>query len=827
MRRLHLICNAHLDPVWLWEWEEGAAEAIATFRCAADFCEEFDGFIFNHNEVTLYRWVEEYEPVLFQRIQRLVSEGEWHVMGGWYLQPDCNMPSGESFVRQILIGKRYFREKFGVEPSTAINFDPFGHNRGLVQILRKAGYDSYLFCRPAQNDCPLPSDDFTWVGFDGSEITGHRASTFYNSPLGKAREKVENWMKSNPDKPVGLVLWGVGNHGGGPSRVDLQRLAELKSECAEFEILHSTPEAYFRELRASGTPLPRHENDINPWGPGCYTSQVRMKQKHRLLENMLYQTEKMASTAALQGLLEYPREEMREALRDLLVAEFHDILPGSSVQPVEDNGLRLMDHAIEILSRVRARTFFTLASGQPKPREGEIPIMVYNPHPFPVRAVIECEFQLPDSQWGEQFTVPIVQQNGVALPCQVEQELGYVSLDWRKRAVFLAELAPFQMNRFDCALEVLPARPKPKLKKEHRIFNFKTDALAIAVNAKTGLIDIFAVDGFTYLKPEAFKLLVIADNEDPWETRHQSFRNMIGAFKLMSRAESARISGVSGKSLDPVRVIEDGAVRTVIEAVFRYGDSFAIVHYKLPKQGTEVEIAVRVHWNEKSKFLKLSVPTVFEDAACPGQVAFGVQTFPTTGRELAAQKWVAVVSEKDAKAVTCINAGSYGSDCAEGELRLSLLRSPAYSAHPIGDRPLVRQDRYSPRIDQGERLFRFWVNAGPRTKRLESVDREALVHNERPFALPFYPSGAGDAPKAGVLLSDDVIQLAAFKKAEESEDYILRLFEPTGTKRTTTLSAPCLGLERRIEMNPFEIKTLRLRPGSRTLIEVNLLERES
>jgi len=827
MGRLHLICNAHLDPVWLWEWEEGAAEAISTFRCAADLCEEFDGFIFNHNEVTLYRWVEEYEPVLFQRIQRLVADGKWHITGGWYLQPDCNMPSGESFARQILIGRRYFREKFGVEPSTAINFDPFGHNRGLVQILRKAGYDSYLFCRPDQRDCPLPSDDFTWVGFDGSEITGHRASTFYNSPLGKAREKIENWMKSNPDKPVGLVLWGVGNHGGGPSRVDLQRLVELKSESTGFEILHSTPEAYFRELRASGTPLPRHENDINPWGPGCYTSQVRIKQKHRLLENMLYQTEKMASTAALQGLLEYPREEMREALRDLLVAEFHDILPGSSVQPVEDNGLRLMDHAIEILSRVRARTFFTLASGQPKPKEGEIPIMVYNPHPFPVRAVIECEFQLPDSQWGEQFTVPIVQQNGVALPCQVEQELGNLNLDWRKRAVFLAELAPSQMNRFDCALKVGPARPKPQLKKKNGIFSFKTDALEMAVNAKTGLIDRFVVNGFTYLKPEAFKLLVIADNEDPWETRHQSFRNVIGAFKLLSRAESARISGVSGKSLDPVRVIEDGAVRTVIEAVFRYGDSFAIVHYKLPKQGTEVEIAVRVHWSEKSKFLKLSVPTVFEDAACRGQVAFGVQTFPTTGRELAAQKWVAVVSEKDAKAVTCINAGSYGSDCAEGELRLSLLRSPAYSAHPIGDRPLVRQDRYSPRIDQGERLFRFWVNAGARTKRLECVDREALVHNERPFALSFYPSGAGEAPKAGVLLSDDVIQLAAFKKAEESEDYILRLFEPTGIGRATTLTVPCLALEHRIEINPFEIKTLRLNPDSRTVREVNLLERES
>ena len=144
MKKIHLVCNAHLDPMWLWEWEEGAAEAISTFRVAADFCEQYDGFVFNHNEVTLYKWVEEYEPALFQRIQRLVKEGKWHIMGGWYLQPDCNIPCGESIVRQALIGKQYFMEKFGVEPTTAINFDPFGHSRGLVQILAKSGYDSYV-----------------------------------------------------------------------------------------------------------------------------------------------------------------------------------------------------------------------------------------------------------------------------------------------------------------------------------------------------------------------------------------------------------------------------------------------------------------------------------------------------------------------------------------------------------------------------------------------------------------------------------------------------------------------------------------------------------
>ncbi len=692
--------------------------------------------------------------------------------------------------------------------------------------MRKSGYDSYLFCRPMQNDCELPSDDFTWVGFDGSEITGFRASAFYNAPMGKAREKVEKWLEENPNKPVGLVLWGVGNHGGGPSRVDLNRFEDMKKECSQFEIRHSTPEDYFREVRASGTALPRHENDINPWAPGCYTSQVRIKQKHRLLENMLYQTEKMAAAAAMQELLQYPREDFMEALRDLLVSEFHDILPGSSIQPVEDAGLRLMDHALEILSRLRARTFFALASGQPKAKEGEIPVLVYNPHPFPIRAIVECEFQLPDFEWGDQFTVPLVHQNGVALACQTEQELGNLNLDWRKRSVFLAELSPSQMNRFDCRLKVLPRRAKPKLRKKDGAFAFKTDDIEFVVNAKTGLVDKFAVDGFDYVKSNAFQLLVIEDNEDPWEAVGQSFRNVIGSFKLMSRKEGTRFSGVKEKALDSVRVIEDGEVRTVIEALFSYGDSFAIIHYKLPKRGSEIEVALRVHWSEKSKFLKLSVPTAFDDAAYCGQVAYGVQWFPTTGRELAAQKWTAAVSEKAGKAITCINAGTYGSDFADGELRVSLVRGPAYSALPINDRPLVRQDRYSPRIDQGERLFKFWFNAGSRKERLERIDREALAQNERPFALSFYPSGAGTAPEPTVTLSDNVIQLTALKKAQDNEDYILRLFEPTGERRRTTLKIHAIGLERDVDLGAFEIKTLRLNAVAKTLKEVDLLERD-
>ena len=193
-KRIHLICNAHLDPVWQWEWEEGASAALSTFQSAANLAEEYD-YIFCHNEVTLYKYIEKYAPALFQKIQQLVKAGKWHIMGGWYLQPDCVMPCGEGMVRQIRVGELYFEEKFGVKPTTAVNFDPFGHSQGLVQIIKKCGQDSYIFMRPYSKYMPypqmeLPSECFIWEGYDGSQIKAYHI-TDYNSPLGGSRAKIE------------------------------------------------------------------------------------------------------------------------------------------------------------------------------------------------------------------------------------------------------------------------------------------------------------------------------------------------------------------------------------------------------------------------------------------------------------------------------------------------------------------------------------------------------------------------------------------------------------------------------------------------------------
>jgi alpha-mannosidase len=351
-----LICHAHLDPVWLWEWEEGLGAALATFRSAVELCESHEGFVFNQNEALLYEWVEEYEPALFRRIQKLVKEGRWHIMGGWYLQPDCNLPAGESVVRQIERGLGYFQEKFGVRPCTAINFDSFGHSRGIVQILRRFGYDSYLICRPDNSFLPLDSNEFVWQGFDGSEVLVKRIPELYNSPMGGALGYITNRLASNP-ADLECVLWGVGNHGGGPSRKDLRDLRQTDGSIGSWAWVHAVPEHFFRCLQSGRDLLPIVDTDLNRWAVGCYTSQVLVKQGHRALENELYRAEKMAAAAAANGLIDYPHAALREAERDLLICEFHDILPGSSIQRAEQAALRLIGHGREILARISARAF--------------------------------------------------------------------------------------------------------------------------------------------------------------------------------------------------------------------------------------------------------------------------------------------------------------------------------------------------------------------------------------------------------------------------------------------------------------------------------------
>ncbi len=828
-KRVHLISNAHLDPTWQWEWEEGAAEAVSTYRVAACLCEQFDEYVFCHNEAILYEWVREYEPELFKKIQRLVSAGKWYIMGGWYIQPDCNMPSGEGFVRQSLFGLQYFKKYFGVRPTTAINFDSFGHSRGLVQILAKSGYDSYIFSRPDENFCHLESDLFQWIGYDNSSVIAYRTREGYGNNLGQAVNKIKGTLRLRDKEPLCICLWGMGDHGGGASRQDILDIAAFKKEMNDrgIEIFHSNPEAFFTELKNSGRILPEHKGDLNLWAPGCYTSQIRIKQKYRELENVFFSTEKMCVTAAMNGLLQYPRVEFHEALLDMLTAQFHDYLPGSSIQPVEEMGVRKLDHGIEILTRIRARAFFALAGGQTVAADDEIPILVYNPHPHEIETDIECEFMLWIQNWSDEFYYPAVyDKNGQLCPSQPEKEHSSIPLDWRKRVVFHCRLAPSAMSRFNCKFTLIPmngvSKPIPTVLSSSTHFITDNGTMRVEINRLTGLIDKYIVNGRNYLKQGAFSLDVIRDNFDPWGMTVTEFRNKIGEFNLLSDKEGSIFSGHEEHVIPSVRVIENGDVRTVIEAVFGYNLSRAVIRYKMSKTNSSIDVEIRLLWNEKQRMVKLAIPAVFNDAQCLGQVAYGTEPLPVTGRENVSQKFIIMHNGSDAFLV--MNDGIYGSSVEDGVLKLSLLRSPSYTAHPLGpDRPVMPVDRFMPYIDQGERLYSFKISAGIFTDIVGEAGKNALVFNEKPVALSFYPCGEGKQPLPGVVINGKGIEMTAFKAAEKDDgSYIMRLFNPSGEDVETEINLPALNVAAKLKIPALQFMTYRIYDGA--ISEHSLIE---
>ena len=829
-KNLFLICNAHIDPVWLWNWEEGLAESLSTFRMAARFCEEFSGFVFCHNESLLYEWVEEHDPDLFQKIKQLVAARKWHVMGGWYLQPDCNLPAGESLVRQILVGKSYFQDKFQVEPTIAVNLDSFGHSRGLAQILSKSGYRGYLFCRPDNGIFPLKEPDFVWVGYDGSRILCHRPPDHYNSEAGKAAVKVRKWLAANANRTTGMLLWGIGNHGGGPSRADLQDIAQLQSESRALHLAHATPEEYFDWLATQAESLESIATGLNPWGVGCYTSMARVKRKHRLLENSFFMTERMVTNALVQAGMPYPKEELRHSLKELLFCEFHDSLAGSSVSSVEESVLQKLDHGLETLVQIRARIFLKLLAGQPEAAQGEFPMFVYNSHPHDIEETLVCEFQPQEPNFDKStFWLPeLVDEQGCAVPLQLEKESCNIAVDQRKRIVFRARLQAAAMHRFSCRLRTVPApAPAPSMTPlPSARLAFHNDACSVEISTRSGLIDRYTVAGVDLLRPGAFLPMVMKDSADPWGMRVRSFRNPEGIFRLMTPVEAAAFAGVDAAELAPVRIIEQGTVRTVVEALFVYGFSRVCMRYRVPARGCEIEIEAHVFWEEKDRMLKLSIPTCFQTGKCFGQSAYGVDEYELGGDEGVAQQWLAVQSGSLESMLTIINDHTYGYDFANGELRLSLLRSPAYAGHPTDEStPIVRQDRFENRMDQGEHRFTFWLNSGPAAERLAQISSEANSKNQPCLILCAFPSGAGSKPRPGIRVSDPAVQVGAWKLAEDEKRFILRLFETAGHRRKVVVTIPGLSLEWTIELGAFELKSLAIDRLTLTVQEIDLLER--
>lgn len=791
MKKIHLLCNAHLDPAWLWRWNEGLAEAMSTFRVAAEFCEQYDCFIFNHNEALLYEWVEEYEPQLFERIKNLVKSGKWRIMGGWYLQPDCVMPSGESFLSQMDLGLSYFQEKFGIKPATSINFDPFGHTRGLVQIMKKCGFDNYIFMRPGEF-----SGDFVWEGFDGSKIYAHGLKGGYCTLKGEAINKVKEFANDTASD-ISLCLWGIGNHGGGPSKIDLDNINEFIKE-SDCEIVHSYCENYFNEVDKDN--LKVVSESLIPSNIGCYTSMCRIKQANRRLENKIAITEKIMSYADMQTDFEYDNTELNKAKKALAFCQFHDILPGSAIKPVEDDSLRTLSYGEEIADRMYNRAFFKLCEGQTAAEGGTIPILIFNPHPYEIEGEFECGFMLENQNWndGEITLATVYDEQGNVVVSQNEKPDCTFNLDWIQKVSFNAKIAPASISRFNCKLKVHKVEELPEKDYDDNYLKVENDRMSFSIDRKTGLISEYKIDGKVILKNSGI-LEAYRDNEDPWAMTVRSFEDRICAFGLMSDADANEFVGYPDETTPNVRVVEDGDVRLRVQSFWEYKATKAMVEYTIPKKGVYVDVNVVVFSNVPNIMIKYRFDTAFSGRAV-GHTAFGRDELYQNGDECVFQKWCGI--EGTDAGLCILNKGTYGGSFSENSIKLSLLRTPVYAAHPIKDRPIAPHNRFLDHIDMGERRFSF------RLTNFEDCERKAQVFNEEPQPISFFPSGSGEKKSTAVVIDNPNVILSSIRK--KGDKYIFTLYNSSEVAQTATVHFPKLNKEISETLGKYEFKFIEL-----------------
>ena len=655
----------------------------------------------------------------------------------------------------------------------------------------------------------------------------------YGTPMGDMKKSL-NYLKelgkeSDMTKIIKAGVVGCGGIANGKhfpaikrnGKIELVAFCDLiKERAEELEIIHSDPESYFKERKAAGTSYPVVEKSLNPVAEGCYTSQVRVKQKHRLLENEILVGEKMATQAELLYGTKYPKEEIHEAVRALLFSEFHDALPGSGTQQVEEDTLRLLDHGLELMSRVNCRSAIALTAGEAPIKEGSSCAFLYNPHPYPITGQFAFEVGLPKQNWDPCFYHPRASVNGEEVPTQSEMECSHFCIDWRKRVVVEATLKPCAMNRVDVWFDAIEKRPTFERISRKENFVFDNGKMRIEINPRTGLVDSWKVGDTEYLKPGSFCPVAIDGTYNSWGL----WKNEPGArraFTLLTDHEGSEFSGLYEQIEPSVRVIEDGKVRTVVEALFGWHNSKLYQRYILPKNDTHMDVEIGVYWNENDTVLKWMIPSAMEQGTYYGQVMFGREALAQEGQEVVAQRWNAWTDGE--KTFTAVNGGSYGSSIEDGVIGLTLLHSAGYSAADFDEKKTLHEVRHTVRMEQGERKFAFRFEAG-KTDLLDNVDRTAQAYNEEPYVLAFNASGAGEKKSPAILVDQANVLVSAWKKAENGEGYTLRLYESTGKDTAAVVALQFAGVTCPVSLKGFEIKTLHYDEQTKQLTEADLLD---
>lgn len=805
---VHMIGHGHIDPTWLWRWTEGYEEVRATFRSALERMRENPHFCFTASSACFYAWFKEAEPELYAEVQERVREGRWEIAGGWWLEPDCNVPSGESFVRQGLYGLRFFEQEFGVQVRVGFNPDSFGHTGTLPQILKKLGQDYYVFMRPmAGVEMNYPrGGTFWWEAPDGSRVLTANIRESYNTmtedELRDRLERLPDYSFHNPGQRAWLCFFGVGNHGGGPTKAAIKVIEELAQVPGGPALRFSRVIDFLEDFEATTPPesVPVIGTELQHHARGCYSTHHAVKQLNRETEHALLSAERFASMSQMLGLLPYPEAALAQAWKDLLYNQFHDILAGTSIPSSYHDTRNQVGAARHAAETILNHTFQVLAREIDTSPEGNT-VVVFNPLPWPVRVpvraseIIERTLSLP---------LHLVDDEGVSVPVQpvTGERVG------GNAYIFQAELPALGYRCFHAR------SGRPVSHHLHHTLDISRTAMEndrwrLEIDPHVGCISrLYDKHHHVEVLRQGGMLVALSDANDTWSHGVSEWR-----------VERGRFGGAA------LSIAESGEVLGCIRAHSHFGQSTAITEYTLYRESEIIDITLRVNWQEPYTFLKWQFDTAIADAVSTCEVAYGAQVRRATGEEEPCQQWVDLTGEINGLGygLAVLNDGCFGYDAVGGVLRVSLLRSPAFAHH---DPARYEAHRGHLLMEQGWHTFRFRLvpHAGPWQD--ARIVKQAWELNVPPTAH-VESAHPGSQPATLSLLGTDAenVLISVLKRGEEGDAMLVRAYETEGVAVEATLYFPAHGQSYAIPFAPHEIKTLAIDTATWELREVDLLER--
>ncbi len=840
--QISAVGNSHIDMAWLWPWTETVEVVRNTFGTALQLMREYPDFKFTASAAQAYVWMEEKYPAMFKEIQQRVKEGRWEVIGGMWVEPDLNMPDGESLTRQIFYGKRYFQEKFGIDINIGWNPDSFGYNAQLPQIYKRAGIDYFVTQKLlwASEFTKFPYRLFWWQAPDGSRLLTYFPSDYANAidPQKMARDaavygpmmwKYDAGTNSAPANGLNtMYLYGVGDHGGGPTRVDLDTAMRWqKSDLVYPKINFSTATEYFADLEKNKSELkiPTWDGELYfQYHRGVQTTQSEEKKLNRKNEVLMLDAEKIASIGMLFGN-EYPQKNLDDAWKNILFNQFHDILPGSGIHINYVDAARRYAVSERINRDVINASLADLAAQVNSPGMG---VLVFNPLSWARTDQIDVEAQFS----GPVRQVTALDPDGKPLLAQVLSRDAQTN---RVKVRILAENIP--ATGYKLIRLVAGGNPHPVAKDATRAGHpavvaandsLENEFVRVKVDAKTGCITSL-IDKVS--KKEALDLPVQSEGSPAASPDGLPCGDLLQAFvDKPKRWDAWNVDADFVKQhtdllqADEVKLIEHTPMRAVIRVKHHLNDSTFVQDITLEAGVPRVDVHMQVDWHERHILLKVAFPLAARNEKATFEIPYGTVERPTTRRtpaeqaqfEVPALRWADISDATHG--FSLLNDSKYGYDAKDNVLRLSLLRSPTWP---------------DPETDQGMHEFTYSLYPHRGTWREAMTVRQGYELNYPMFAVATTQHGGPlPATKSFFGASEDNIVITAVKKDADDNAIIVRYYEWAGKKGDVHLRLPQkttaawetnsmeavqgpvdLGTTRdvvTVPTNPYEIKTVKV-----------------